>query len=131
MLAHQETEWLEDADYKMKPIIITIFAILLLGSLIVFGFFKTGNVIKEDVFEGIITNLKLEPGFLEGTGVYDRTCKMIENGLSQCDAGIQTEKGLLNFNYKHNMNIQGCIDSGQKLKVEILDSNGKARVTRY
>ena len=54
---------------------------------------------------------------------------MIENGMSQCDAGIQTEKGLLNFNYKHNMAVQGCIDQGQNLKVEILEGN-KARVTR-
>ena len=103
-------------------------------SLIILGFVnlnkkQTGNVIKEDVFEGVITNMDLEPSVLDGTGVYDRTCKMIENGLSQCDAGIQTEKGLLNFNYKHNMNLQGCIDSGQKLKVEILADN-KARVTR-
>ena len=30
---------------------------------------------------------------LEGKGVYDRSCNPVENGLTQCDAGIQTEKG--------------------------------------
>ena len=54
---------------------------------------------------------------------------MIGNGLSQCDAGIQTEKGLLNFNYKHNMDLQPCIAEGDNLKVEILEG-GKVIVTR-
>mgnify|MGYP001603034083 FL=1 len=108
--------------------------IIVIISLVILGFVglnkkQTENAINQNVFEGVITNMNIEPSVLDGTGVYDKTCKMIENGLSQCDAGIQTEKGLLNFNYKHNMNLQGCIDSGQKLKVEILADN-KARVTR-
>ena len=114
----------------MKPITIIILAIVILAGLIVFGISKTGNVIKEDVFTGEITNLKLEPMVLEGTGVYDRSCNAVENGLTQCDAGIQTEKGLLNFNYKHLMHSQACIDSGNKLKVEIF-ADGSAKVTRY
>ena len=113
-----------------KTIIIIIALVFVIAGIFVLGAKNpTGNVIKEDVFEGIITNMNLEPQVLDGTGVYDRTCKMIENGLSQCDAGIQTEKGLLNFNYKHNMDMQGCIDAGQKIKIEVF-ANGKAKVTR-
>jgi|SRR3989344_6308089 len=115
----------------MKPIhIFLIVIILVLIGLMVYGKFKTtGNVVKQDVFEGIITNMNLEPQVLDGTGVYDRSCNPIEGGLSQCDAGIQTEKGLLNFNYKHDMNAQPCIDKDQKLKVEVL-ANNQTRVTR-
>ncbi len=111
---------------------ILILAIVLLVGLMIIGKFRTGNVVSpiaKDVFEGKITNMNLEPEIFDGEGVYDRTCKMIENGLSQCDAGIQTEKGLLNFNYKHDMNAQRCLDAGQKLKVEVL-ANNQARVTR-
>ena len=115
----------------MKTITIIILALVILAGLTVFGISKTGNTLKEDVFTGKITNLNLEPITLEGKGVYDRSCNPVENGLSQCDAGIQTEKGLLNFNYKHNMALQPCLDKGQKLSVEILDSNGNALVTRY
>src|SRR3989338_7122033 len=114
---------------------INLIMIIAIISLVILSFVglsknKTGNVIREDVFEGVITNMNLEPSTLEGTGVYDRSCNPIENGLSQCDAGIQTSAGLLNFNYKHNMGMQACIDQGQILKVEILEGN-EARVTRY
>ena len=110
--------------------IFLIVIILFLVGLIAYGKFKTtGNVVKQDVFEGIITNMNLEPQVLDGTGVYDRSCNPIENSLTQCDAGIQTERGLLNFNYKHDMNMQACLDNGDKLKLEIL-ADGKARVTR-
>lgn len=116
---------------KSGSIIIIVLVIALIGLLAYSSLRTTGNSIKTggNVFEGVITNMNLQPQVLDGEGVYDRTCKMIENGLSQCDAGIQTEKGLLNFNYKHNMQVQGCIDAGQNLKVEILEGN-KARVTR-
>ncbi len=90
----------------------------------------TGNSIQEDIFEGTITNIKLEPVVLDGEGVYDKSCNMIGSGLTQCDAGIETERGLLNFNYRHNMDIQPCISPGDKVKIEILDAEGKARVTR-
>lgn len=120
-------------NMKSGTFIILLLIALLVG-LMIFGSFRTGNSnsIKEvrgDVFEGVITNINLEPQVLDGTGVYDKSCLSVENGLSQCDAGIQTEKGLLNFNYKHNMNMQKCLDNGQKLKVEILADN-QARVTR-
>lgn len=117
---------------KSGTVILIILTLGLIG-LIIFGSFRTGKVIEGsvegDVFEGVITNAKLELGILDGTGVYDRSCNPVENSLSQCDAGIQTEKGLLNFNYKHNMHMQRCIDNGDKLKVEVF-ANGKARVTR-
>ena len=91
---------------------------------------NSGMMNSQDVFEGVITNMELSPQILDGTGVYDRSCNPVENDLTQCDAGIQTSAGLLNFNYKHNMHMQACIDAGQNLKVEILEEN-KARVTRY
>lgn len=117
---------------KIGNIIIVILLIALAGMFAYSALRKTGNSIKADgdVFEGVITNMQLSPQTLDGTGVYDRSCNPIENGLTQCDAGIQTSAGLLNFNYKHNMHMQGCIDEGQNLKVEILEGN-KARVTRY
>ena len=117
---------------KTGNIIMVILAIALIGLLAYSSLRKTGNSINTggDVFEGVITNMNLSPQTLDGTGVYDRSCNPIENGMSQCDAGIQTSVGLLNFNYKHNMGMQACIDKGQILKVEILEGN-EARVTRY
>ncbi len=115
-----------------KNLILGIIVLAVLVAAVVYANVSkaTGNVIQEDVFEGRITNMQLEPAVLDGEGVYDRSCNMVGNGLTQCDAGIQTEKGLLNFNYRHNMNIQPCISEGDKLKVEILDTDGSARVTR-
>jgi len=118
--------------------IVNLVMIIGIISLIILGFTfskknQTGNSvkgIKEDVFNGIITNIKLSPGKLSGMGVYDRSCNMVGNGLTQCDAGIQTEEGLLNFNYVHDMGKQECIGPNDKLIVEILDSTGKARVIR-
>jgi|SRR3989344_5247165 len=114
---------------KKSSLVIMGLVVILVGMLLFSAKKPTGNIVKEDIFKGIITNINLEPQILDGTGVYDRSCLAVENGLSQCDAGIQTEKGLLNLNYKHNMNMQGCIDAGQKLKVEVLADN-KAIVTR-
>ena len=120
-----------DVAVKMKPVhILLIVIILVLIGLMAYGNLKTtGNVVQQDVFEGEITNMNLEPMTLSGEGVYDRSCNPVENGLTNCDAGIQTEKGLLNFNYKHDMNMQACLDKGDKLEVEIL-ADGKAKVTR-
>lgn len=116
---------------KSETMIIAVLVIALIGLLAYPSLKATGDSVKLDknVFEGIITNMNLEPQIFEGTGVYDRSCNMIGGGLTNCDAGIQTEKGLLNFNYKHNMNIQPCISEGENLEVEILEG-GKARVTR-
>ena len=110
-------------------IIVIIVSVALSGILLLRAGKLTGNVIAGDVFEGIITNMDLQPQVLDGKGVYDRSCLAVDRGLTQCDAGIQTEKGLLNFNYKHNMHAQKCIDEGDNLRVEILEG-GKAIVTR-
>ena len=92
---------------------------------------KKSSVQSNDLFSGTITNIKTIPGNLSGLGVYDKTCKKIEKELTKCDAGIKTkEYGILNFNYVHNMKLEPCIDSGDKLKVEILDLNGTAKVWR-
>jgi len=117
---------------KAINIFLIVIVVLALISLAAYGKFKvTGNVVsKQDIFEGTITNMQLSPQTLEGTGVYDRSCNPVESGLTQCDAGIQTESGLLNFNYKHEMHMQECIDEGDKLKIEILEG-GKAKVIRY
>lgn len=115
---------------KSGLIIITIIVLVaLFGILLLRAGKPTGNVIAGDVFEGIITNMNLQPQVLDGKGVYDKSCLAVDSGLTQCDAGIQTEKGLLNFNYKHNMHAQKCIDDGDNLRVEILEG-GKAIVTR-
>ena len=114
---------------KLNTLLIILAIVVIIGASLV-GTFKTGNTIKEDIFEGKITNIKLEPVVLKGVGVYDQSCNPVENGLTQCDAGIQTERGLLNFNYKHQMHSQPCIDNGDKLKVEVF-ADGTARVTRY
>ena len=117
---------------KSGSIIIIVLLIALIGLFAYSSLRATGNSVKinGDVFEGIITNMNLDAGTLEGTGVYDRSCNMIEGGLTNCDAGIQTEKGLLNFNYKHNMQLPPCIAEGDRLEVEILGSEGRAIVRR-
>ncbi len=116
---------------KLIIIVLAIALVSLLGYISLRTAKTTGSAIRgEEVFNGFITNVNLEAGKLEGTGVYDRSCNMIGNGFTQCDAGIETKKGLLNFNYKHNMAVQPCIAQGDKLEVEILDSEGKARVRR-
>lgn len=83
-------------------------------------------------FEGIVTNVGVEPGTLFGVGVYDKSCINVGNGLSKCDAGIKTaEYNTLNFNYLHDMKANPCIVNGDRVKIEIIDSNGTARVQRY
>jgi len=118
---------------KMKTKTIFIVLGILLIGMMIFGSFKTGKAVKEDVngdsFKGVITNMKLEPQTLDGRGVYDKTCNMVEDGLTQCNAGIQTEEGLLDFSYKHHMDVQKCIADGDNLQVEILEG-GEAIVTR-
>jgi len=114
---------------KKSGLIMIIALVLLFGILMLKAGKPTGNAVNGDVFNGIITNTNLQPQVLEGKGVYDRSCNPIENGLTQCDAGIQTEKGLLNFNYKHNMHAQACIAEGDRLEVQVLESN-KAVVRR-
>ena len=90
----------------------------------------TGLPQKTELFTGKITNMNLEPGTYEGTGVYDKSCLDAGAGMTECDGGIKTDKGVLNFHYKHNMAILPCIAPGDGLVVEILDLEGNAKVTR-
>ncbi len=88
------------------------------------------NLVKaSDKFNGVITNINLSPQIFEGIGVYDHNCKSVENGLTECDAGIQTSFGLINFNYKHNMKEQPCIDEGDNLSIAVFEG-GSAIITR-
>lgn len=84
-----------------------------------------------DLFEGKITNKNVEPAKLIGTGVYDKSCVSAGGGLTNCHAGIKTDKyGVLDFNYVHDMAKKPCIAPNQKVVVEILDSAGNARIQR-
>ncbi|MBI2545537.1 MAG: hypothetical protein HYW22_03020 [Candidatus Aenigmarchaeota archaeon] len=120
---------------------ISIGVIVLLVGLIAFVGYKlyapkTGYATYKiptnlNVFEGKITNAKVNPGTIEGTSAYDSNC--IGNQVTECDGGIRTaEYGVLNFHYFHEMAIQPCIHmfGPERLVVEILDSDGNARVTR-
>jgi len=119
--------------FKSQKLFIFLLIIIIFSLIFVLysGGEKKPSVLGSDLFNGNITNLKTSPGNLTGIGVYDHTCKDVGNGLTKCDAGIKTkEYGVLNFNYVHNMAIEPCIVSGDKLKVEILDLKGTARVQR-
>ena len=119
--------------FKSERAFIFLLIIIILSLIFVLylGNEKNSPVSKIDLFKGNITNLKTVPGNVSGVGVYDKTCKSIGDGLTMCNAGIKTEKyGVLNFNYVHNMAIEPCIVSGDKLQIEILDSKGTARVKR-
>lgn len=85
---------------------------------------------KTEIFTGKITNMDLAPGIYQGTGVYDKSCLDAGAGMTECDGGIKTDKGVLNFHYKHNMAVLPCIAPGDGLVVEVLDSEGNAKVTR-
>jgi|SRR3989344_3940819 len=85
-----------------------------------------------NVFQGRITNAKVSVGRLEGTTTYDANCLGTQT-QTECDAGIRTaEYGELNFHYTHNMATQPCLHmfGAEKVIVEILDSEGNARITR-
>jgi len=86
---------------------------------------------QNSVFEGVITNAKASPGKISGIGAYDKDCKNVGNGMTDCHAGINTnEYGVIDFNYVHNMAVDPCIVPGDKVAIEILDSNGRAKVER-
>jgi len=115
-----------------------VMVVLMVGSVFLFwGRGKTttnGAAVSEargDVFRGMISNMAVQPGTLQGMGVYDRSCKMLGNGLTACDAGIQTEEyGLLNFKYQHNMQQQPCLAPNDLVAVRILDAQGNAEIER-
>ncbi len=119
-------------------IIIGVVLIGLLLGLLALYFPKnkatTGNAVlnaKSDIFTGKINNIAVQPGAVQGMGVYDKSCKMAGNGLTACDAGIQTkEYGVLNFQYQHNMQQVPCIAPNDILEVRIIDEQGNAEVQR-
>ncbi|MBI5392124.1 hypothetical protein HZB00_03935 [Candidatus Woesearchaeota archaeon] len=120
-------------------IIIFIIILLLSGGAYLFLGKKsantpTGNAVitaRGDIFSGKISNKAVEPGIINGFGVYDKSCIMGNDGLTSCDAGIQTkEYGLLNFKYRHNMQQEPCIAPKDALLVKILDSEGNAQVQK-
>jgi len=101
---------------------------------------KTGNVALRNptrinqlnVFEGKITNVKVEPGRIEGLTTYDANCLGTAE-QTECDAGIRTnEYGDMNFHYRHNMVAQPCLHmfGSERVIVDILDSQGNARIIR-
>jgi len=142
-LLHHRVEWLVVVDLYLKMkrkkfvftiegfiILMLLVAILSLSLIVYSKNLKDSPVQKVNFFKGKITNIKTIPGNLSGIGVYDKTCKAIGNGLTECDAGIKTEKyGVLNFNYIHNMAVESCITSGDKIEIEIL-KDGTARIWR-
>jgi len=104
---------------------------------------KTGNIVATNpssgtsganpmnIFTGKITNAQVSPGEIIGFTSYDANC--IGSQITQCDAGIKTDQyGELNFHYQHDMNAQPCLNmfGSEKVIVDILDSQGNARVTR-
>lgn len=127
---------------KMVIISLAIIAILVLGTVLTLYLPKTGyststqtpEANPSNIFSGKITNSEVSLGSIEGITTYDRGCNTVDaNGLTECDAGIKTDQyGELNFHYKHNMNIQPCLDmyGPEKVIVDILDSNGDAKITR-
>ena len=125
-----------------KLIVAIAIAVLIgIGSFYIISIISKGKVTGQtiypteprgDVFEGVITNMKVSPGTLNGAGVYDKSCISIGNGLTKCDAGIKTDEyGILNFNYIHNMGIKPCIAPGDKLSIKVTNSDGSAIVQRY
>ncbi len=87
--------------------------------------------VAADRLEGVITTPGVKPGIYKGLGVYDMNCKGIGGGLTSCDGGIKTkEYGVVNLSYIHNMSAVPCINYGDRLELEVLDTSGRARVIR-
>lgn len=81
-----------------------------------------------DAFAGSLTEgvestdpAAVDPGIYEGVIVYDRSCESVGNGLTGCDAGIETQElNVVNFYYEHDMQQKPCLVPEQQvvLKVE-------------
>ena len=90
------------------------------------------DIPEGNLFKGEITNRNVLSGVVRGVGVYDRSCVPVEDGLTQCDAGILTkEYDVLNFNYTHNMATEPCIAPNELLTLEITSETGEAVVKRH
>lgn len=83
-----------------------------------------------EIFSGKIDQPRLKNLVLTGDIAYDRNCISVEDGLTQCDTGVKTEKyGTINFNYKHKMSEKACLFNGDKVLLKIKE-NGNAFVIR-
>lgn len=82
-----------------------------------------------DAFSGTLTDgvgskepVSVAAGRYEGNIVYDRSCGNVGNGLTGCDAGIETaELGTVNFYYEHDMSRKPCLDPDQRVVLEVDD----------
>ena len=80
-----------------------------------------------DAFAGSLTEgvgssepAAVDPGIYEGEIVYDRSCKPVGDGLTGCDAGIETaELGTVNFYYEHDMQQKPCLTPDQQVVFEV------------
>lgn len=102
----------------------TIWAIVLLGvvALSAMAFLKKAPEPRSEVeiFNGKIDHPILNGAILLGNITYDRNCESVGNGLTNCDAGVKTEKyGVINFNYVHNMSKHPCLVSGDKVLLKV------------
>ncbi len=119
-----------------KYIAIIIAAIVLVGGIAIWNVNKPdqltgGVVLRGESFKGVISNTAVTPMTIKGMGVYDRSCIMGVDGLTSCDAGVQTQEfGVLNFKYRHNMVTQPCIAPNDLVQVRILDDKGNAEIQR-
>ncbi len=85
-----------------------------------------------NVFTGKITGATIKMGRLEGLSQTDKGCYSVGTNLVECNTDIDTADGSINFKYRHNMGIQPCLSmfGPEKVIVDILDSEGNAKITR-
>ncbi len=80
-----------------------------------------------DAFAGSLTDgvgssepAEADPGTYEGVVVYDRSCEPVGDGLTGCDAGIETQElGTVNFYYEHDMHQKPCLVPDQSVVFEV------------
>ncbi|AWB27605.1 hypothetical protein [Halococcoides cellulosivorans] len=64
----------------------------------------------------------VEHGIYEGKVVYDRSCESVGDGLTGCDAGIETaDLGDINFYYEHDMQQKPCLTPDQQVALDVDD----------
>ncbi len=84
---------------------------------------------SNDEFYGKIENVPFK-GQTTGIVKADTNCRQVEAGLTNCIAIIIAADGTeLHFNYKHDMTEQGCLSSGNKVSITLLNT-GIIKVVR-
>lgn len=82
----------------------------------------------QDYFYGKLLEGQLA-STISGTVQADTNCKPAPKGFTNCVAIIQADDGrMLRFNYEHDMSLQSCLASGERVIVESV--GGGARVAR-